>query len=240
MQAAGVQPEMLSVDLEPPRDLSLELQSLLQKFKIKDALRFLRSKQKDCPWDERRELLRTWVHSLQERGIKMHAVIQSFILDDVVVAHQQLQRSTGVIFEGVKWDTVSVMVYRPEVINMAGNISADVVYSYAATLRRFFGRDSAVDVGEVGDLEYPFPVKGYHSVAPLLEDIHAAGLAGLTHFHIYSMEGIQSQGDLQEWVAKLNAAIPPVGSEDQGLKRWTTSLKTKWLRRLLQWLIRKI
>lgn len=240
MKAQGVTPEMISIDLEPPRELTLELQSYLQKFKLKAALRFLRKKRAECPWEERRDMMRTWVHSLQERGIKVHAVVQSFILDDLVVGHQQFQRSTGVIFEGVKWDYISAMVYRPEFINMVGKIKADIVYSYAATLRKHFGRSAAIDLGEVGDLEYPFPIKGYHSVKPLLEDVHAATLAGLSNVHVYSMEGIQSQGDLQEWTTKINATLPPSESEDSALKRWSTSWKTRWLRGFLQWMIKKI
>lgn len=240
LKAHGLTPEMISVDLEPPRELTLELQSLMQKFKLKAALRFLREKRVECPWDKQRETMRTWVHSLQERGIKVHAIVQAFILDDVIVGRQQLQRSTGVIFEGVKWDYVSAMVYRPEFIGMVGKIYADVVYSYGATLRKFYGRESGLDLGEVGDLEYPFKIRGYKEIRPLLDDVHAATLAGLTNFHIYSMEGIQTQGDLQSWTTKLNAAIPAPDAEDQGLKRWSTKWKTNWVRSLLQWSIRKI
>ncbi len=223
----------LIFDLEPPPELMKELSRQLAKGQVGRALATLRRSSESAPLQPAVARFAALVEELHARGIRSHAVTTPMALHDLGAAPgPKVQSALGLPLEGVPWDLVSFMVYRPEYRRLVGELGPDIVYRYARDARRHFGSRVAIDLGEVGHVSFPEPFEGYVEPRLLGEDVSAVLAAGITQVQVYSLDGMLGMhaGPLP-WIqsAKQAAPVRPRFSLKASLIRGTVTA----LRRLL-------
>jgi hypothetical protein len=92
------------------------------------------------------------------------------------------------------------MVYRPEFAKILGKIGSDLIYRYGKLAQRYFGSRAALDLGEIGSIEFPEPTQGFQSPVELWQDESAALSAGISELHIYSLDGLSKGEGIAPWL----------------------------------------
>ncbi len=151
--------------------------------------------------------LRQLVERLQARDLRVMVATLPWTLDDQADGDATIQDLFDTPLDGIPWDEVTVMTYRPFFIELFGlPLSAEFVTSYARTARDLFGQRAGVAVGNVGTPGLLVP-RGYSDLAPLLADVAAARLAGVDRVSVFSLDGMVLEGGAERWLRPLRQAI---------------------------------
>lgn len=239
LDARGLGDLPLVFDLEPPPSLLSELEEAAKGYHFVRIAKILRRKNAELPLSDATRAYAETVKRLQARGHRVFAVTSPWLLHDAVSSRARLQQriagSIGVSLEGVPWDGVSFMVYRVEFKKVLGQVGPDLVYRYAKLAKAAWGERAAIDLGEVGEVQFPKPFLGYTEPRDLRADIAAVRAAGLSRVQVYSLEGLLSLSpsralseSLREWLTPLEVFRPK-----RDLKAWGVIKQFNLLRRFL-------
>ncbi len=206
MSERGLTVPWVVMDLEPPPDMMEELIRLCEKGSPLAAVRLLRRYAKRGSHRAARDEMELLVSELHARGTRVHAVTFPLVLHD---HSRKIESAFGILFDGIDWDEVSFMVYRPEFERLLGPMSSDLVHRYARLAHRKFGARAAIDVGQVGRSEFPIVTHGFREPARLREDASAARAAGISRIHAYSLDGMLQFPEIAPWMEAANAPAGP-------------------------------
>jgi hypothetical protein len=209
LKSNGLSTEWVTLDVEPPATLTKQLGTSLSHFDLVAARRALVDSSHSASLFEARASYQQLVDELHQAGVKLHAVTSSSVLDEPDSGQYRMQSALGTPIEGVAWDEVTFMAYRPEFEKLVGGLGADLVYRYAIDAKRMFGDRAGMDVGEVGSPGYPVPSPGYTDPAQLQADLAAVRAAGIGRADIYSLDGMVQLGGVGRWISAPAAARPP-------------------------------
>lgn len=208
LTAAGLSTDWVTLDVEPPATLTTALGEHLKRFDLAGARSALAASSRSGSLSAARATYTALAGELHGRGVKLHAVTSSSVLDEPEPGRYRMQSALGTPVEGVPWDEVTFMAYRPEFEHLVGKLGPDLVYRYAAAAHALYGAKAGMDVGEVGSPGYPAPVPGYTDPAELTADLAAVQAAGISRADVYSLDGILQQGQADRWLAVPPAAKP--------------------------------
>jgi hypothetical protein len=198
--------EWLTFDLEPSPDFQSEKSAYLKNKDQKGLVRFLQMKSEEESLSGAVLKLKNFVEALQLAGFKVHATTHPLVLHDG--EDRKLQTALGLPLDGVPWDEVSFMVYRPYFQDLLGPVNARVVYDYARIIKKKFGEKGALDLGPVGKFGEVGTPNHYKKPEMLLDDIAAAKAAGISKVHVFSAEGVESEGGVERWITKSGKTKP--------------------------------
>lgn len=187
------------LDIEPHFELMLELERLLQKRHYLKAYRLLKSWNHKINWNESQKDMKNLVQLIHDLGIKIHAVTMPMVLDDCRIGKQKLQSTLGLPIEGIDWDEISFMIYRPYFWDYLPHMSAEIVASYAIEAKKFF-KNPSIALGPVGPLGMTQSKYFYKHPQELEEDISASVTCGITHFSLFCFEGLEKEGGFEQYL----------------------------------------
>lgn len=202
----GCLPHALLFDLEPSKDY---LEALLDAAGWSDlsAVMEIASGHLDpTGFALARERMNAMIDRLGELGVEAWVVTFHLALDDAVDGDTDLQDLFDIPLDGVAWDKVIMMLYRPMVVRLTGvPLSPGFVGRYADLMRDRFGDRAEVAVGQIGTVGVT-RTEGYESPLAIGLDISAAASKGVTAFSLFSLDGMLTTGGLRPW---LDAATRP-------------------------------
>lgn len=210
LEAQGVKPGTITLDVEPPVSLTKPLAEKLHQVDLIGARRLLVASSRDGSLAEARDGYRRVVADLHARGIRVHAVTTPMVLDDLAVGRHRLQSALGIPVSGVEWDEVTFMAYRTEFVRLAGRMGGDIVRRYALDARRHFGDRAGLDLGTIGSPGFMGTEVGYTDPRDLAVDRQAASLGGIGRLNVFSLDGMLEQGGVERWVS-ATASVPVKG-----------------------------
>ena len=149
-----------------------------------------------------------WVSDLQDRGYQVQNTTYPFLLDDFGDGDTDIQDVCNIPMQGIEWDRVAPCAYSTEYSSLVGlfPVSPYWVYTYAKSVREYYGDAATVAVGLVRHDGRP----GYDSPDQLAADIAAAKAAGVPRFLFSSScsnYGASGDGFLDE-DASFNPVTP--------------------------------
>ena len=155
-----------------------------------------------------------FVGELQERGYKVTAAAYPFVIDDLQDGDFEIQDAWNTPVFGVGFDEIYFMVYRTTFARFLGvTPGADLVYQYAVEARREFGTAGIMALGIVGDVGM-VSEDGYTQPADLSEDVAAAYAGGSERVYIYSLDGMLTLENPDDWL-DLSATAPKQPEPDE-------------------------
>lgn len=179
----------VTLDIEPPAALMKKVMEDFANLRFISAWRVLKMSSQIGALSAARAEYQALVKDLHDQKIQVHAVTLPLILHDGKSG--TIQSALGVPTEGIDWDEVSFMVYRPEFTKILGPVGSDLVYLYAERAREKFGDRAGIDLGEIGDVQFPEPTQGFSHPEELRSDFTASRAAGLRRLHVYSLDGMR-------------------------------------------------
>lgn len=228
LDAHQVSVSWLILDVEPPAELNQEMMKYARQFNLIGLHHYLVEKVKSASLEDAERAYSALLDEVHSRGIRLHAVTNPMVLDDVAQGRSSIQAALGLPIQGVAWDEVSFMAYRPEFARMVGECGSDIVYRYACDAVRYFGNRVRMDLGEVGTIGYPDPVAGFTLPEQLKQDLGAAYAGGIKDMAVYSLDGINQQGKLSDWM-NLPVAQKPKREVKAALMRYFLGLASKFI-----------
>jgi|SRR5579862_743750 len=229
----GKPPQWITLDVEPPPCLTEKISTLVGQKDYCGAVRLLRksSLSRRGKFLEAQQRYRQLVQWLHGHHINVHATTTPFVLHDAKGTYR-MQSALGIPIGDVGWDELSFMVYRPEytrMLKLAQRVSADLVYAYAQRAYAAYGEIAGVDLGEVGTVppcgyspEGQPKLCTYSSPRELDEDYRAAQAAKVQRMHVYSLDGLISQGVDPTNGAQLTDWFTPPSGEPP---RWDSMVR---------------
>lgn len=186
-----LKPKGISIDLEPPPEKLEKYLELLQDFNLIGLKEFARSGVDEKLFTSANEQLKSLHIFLKNKHITTHVVTTPFILEQKHTVH--LQKVFGIPINQDSFDYISFMAYRSEFERIIGEMNSRLVYEYSSKAKEIYGERAGIDLGVVGNIEFPHKLTGYAHPSRLWEDIAAAKAAGLKDIQIYCLEGINSE-----------------------------------------------
>jgi hypothetical protein len=224
MDSKGLKVSRLTFDLEPSPEFQRDMSERLVRWDFIGVLHILKDGASSSRLSEARADLNALVDTLHARQIQAHAVTMPFVIDDLEEGASRVQAALGIPFSGVAWDEVSFMLYRPEFQRALRGIGPRIIYDYALRAARLFPPEKlTIDLGEVGTVGYPDPVKGYVDPSELWKDMAAVQAAGVDRIGLYSLDGILEEGQFMKWIRVPTPSKP------------RASLLAELLERLITW-----
>ncbi len=197
-----LKPSGISIDLEPPPEKLEKYLTLIQKFKLVELHRFASSSIDESLFIEAKKELVTLHSKLKEQNITTHIVTTPFLLDEK--NSLRLQKVFGIPLDNFAFDYISFMAYRSEFERLVGKMNSRLVYEYSLQARKVYGKRAGIDLGVVGNIEFPHKLEGYSHPSRLWEDISAAKAAGISSIQIYCLDGIPSE----DWIKEVGPIEP--------------------------------
>ena len=134
------------------------------------------------------------------------AVTLPWTIDDLADNDPDLQDLFDTPLTGIRWDQVSVILYRPALSDLLGvPLLPGYVAQYAAAMETQFGNSAQVALGNIstpGLLIAP----GYTNPHDLVLDVSAARSVGINNVSLYSLDGMLLEGGPERWLAA--ASVP--------------------------------
>lgn len=216
----GLGVEWITIDMEPKMETMLALKKHIAAYDIKGLTHLAQDLASSASLKTAQNIFRDLVTELHERNIKTHVVTLPFVIDDLVTGRDGYQNVLGLPIQGVPWDRVSFMLYRPFFAEMIGKVSPRLIYSYAQDARKFFKGDVAVDLGPLGaDGSDPLGAGTYRLPAEMHEDMAAVRAAGIDRMQIFSLDGMHRVGQFSEWLAVPPARKPSIDLKAASLRK---------------------
>lgn len=155
-----------------------------------------------------------FVGDLKQRGYKVSAAAYPFILDDLLDEDSEIQDAFNTPIEGVGFDEIYFMAYRTSFANLLGMMPGPyIVYEYAMEAKAAFGNRGVIGLGIIGDIGQ-ISDEGYTEPEQLAEDIAAARAGGNERVFIFSLDGMNAVGPLDEWL-QLKSTEPSEPETDK-------------------------
>lgn len=195
--------QWVTLDIEPPALLMKTVVEDFAHFRFLNAWRTLKMSSLLGDLSAARAEYQSLVQDLHKQSIRVHAVTLPLVLHDGKTAQAAIQSALGVPVEGIDWDEVSFMVYRPEFAKIMGPVESDLVSLYAERARARFGEHAGIDLGEIGDVQFPEPTKGFSDPKELRDDFAASRAAGIQHLHVYSLDGMRKFSEPEKWLREF-------------------------------------
>lgn len=199
----GFKPGEISIDMEPPKTLTDKVGDHLAARDLLGARKVLLESARSGSYAEAKQQYAKLVDELHADDIKIHVVTTPMVLDDMKVGGGRLQAALGVPIEGIDWDEVSFMTYRPEFENMVGAMGSSIIYSYGKDAVKYFGEKAGLDLGEVAKRSSDAPYM-FTEPKDLQNDLSAAEQAGIKQAQIFSLDGMAGLGGLDRWFEKTS------------------------------------
>ena len=243
-EAEGCLPQGVSFDFEPALEV---LRAYLEPYEksrglsaVVAGVRRLRAAGSAHPLSQALSIYAELTHSLRSRGIGLHAVTTPLVLHDLEEGlgepqSWKVRELLALPLEPEHYDWVSFMAYRSEYerivsralggvgVNLGSALSGDV----AARALKVLGDRASIDVGVLGDIEFPHKLKGFSSLRELDAELHAVSEQGVQRAQVYRLEG---------WASLIENNA---GNENPGrVPRILQKLAVKLIDRLTRVLIR--
>jgi hypothetical protein len=202
LQKHQLKPQGISIDLEPPPEKLETFLKLLQDFKLRELHEFANKGIDEKLFQQASGQLISLHHFLKTQHITTHVVTTPFILEQKYT--QRLQRVFGIPINQNSFDYISFMAYRSEFERIIGEMNSRLVYEYGLKAKEIYGKKAGIDLGVVGNIEFPHKLTGYSSPTRLWEDMAAAKAAGINDIQIYCLEGINSD----DWLKEVESQKP--------------------------------
>lgn len=201
LEFAGV-----SMDLEPPPEALEELLQNASRLQFKKLIETGKKLQDEEKFELAKSEIRRLAEWLHIRGVKTHLVTTSLLLTSD--PDDSLERSLGIPVVAEAFDHLSFMSYRSEFERILGRMNARSVYEHGLRARMRYGEKAGIDLGVVGDIDFPHPVRGYRNPKRLLQDLEALQAAGIERAQIYCWEGMRDP----RWVLNSEKGNKPLFS----------------------------
>jgi len=205
LKTNNLKPSGISIDLEPPPEKLEKYLTLVQKFKLIELHRFANSSIDESLFEKAKKELVILHSQLKLQNIIIHVVTTPFLLDEKNSI--RLQKVFGIPLDNEAFDYISFMAYRSEFERLVGKMNSRLVYEYSVQAKKVYGNRAGIDLGVVGNIEFPHKLEGYSDPSRLWEDIAAVKAAGISNIQVYCLDGIQSV----EWIKDV-APIEPTWS----------------------------
>jgi hypothetical protein len=197
-----LKPSGISIDLEPPPEKLEKYLLLIQKFKLFELHSFANSSINESLFEKAKKELRILHLKLKQQKITTHIVTTPFLLDEKNSI--RLQKVFGIPLDNLAFDYISFMAYRSEFERLVGEMNSRLVYDYSLQARKVYGNRAGIDLGVVGNIEFPHKLEGYSDPNRLWEDISAAKAAGISSIQVYCLDGIQTE----DWIKDVEPIEP--------------------------------
>ena len=227
-RSRNIQIDWIIFDLEPHKTIFDRIHHLLSERSFKELLRYIKKQGNKISWKEAKASFSGLVAHLHAQGVKVHAVNMPFILEDFVAHSRRLQHNLGIPLEGIPYDEVSFMIYRPFFMKLAWLWNSDIVHSYALDAVKYFGDRAGIDVGPFGSVGINIPDTYFRKPKEVLSDFAASAAAGVRNHHLFSYDGVlEQQYDVDDfYVPQPKRPFPDLGV---GLLRMTIRNLARWL-----------
>jgi hypothetical protein len=203
--ANHVAADWLIFDLEPAREDADTLFAAAMSGDLAALVDLLGDRRDPARFEAARQSLSELVDALHARGVRVMAVTLPWIIDDRNDGDTDIQDVFNVPFEGVHWDEVSVMTYRPTFGDIFGiDLPPGYVARYATTVRERFGDRAEVAIGNIGSAGR-FVSPGYHDPGQLTPDVSAALSVGVRRISVFGLDGMVEHGDVDAWLSAARA-----------------------------------
>ncbi|HXH74751.1 MAG TPA: hypothetical protein VNJ08_07280 [Bacteriovoracaceae bacterium] len=196
----GIKLEWIILDLEPHIILMLELERLLQAKKWFGARKLISTWGNKISWNESRKQMKEFLDCTHALGVKVQVVTMPMVIDDITARKHKLQHHLGIPVEGFDWDEVTFMLYRPYFWDYLPAISSQIVSNYLKDARKIFGDATSVALGPIGSPGMTQSKHFYRYPSELSPDIQSALNCGVNRISLFSLEGIEEQGDLNAFL----------------------------------------
>jgi len=215
IRASGWAIEWIVVDMEP--DLAM-FTTLIERFEqgdIAGAFDLLFDNRDAAAYEEALAKYGDMVDVLHGMGFKVMVVTIPIVLDDVGDDDALIQDVLNIPVHSVPWDQFSFMAYTTTFSRLLGTeLSADLVYSYAADADEMYGDKAAIDLGVIahgGMVEG----EGITDVDEVRAQVGAAKVAGLENIHAYSLDGIVHLDEQDPWYEAFQTPEPSEPPEEE-------------------------
>jgi hypothetical protein len=202
LEKQNLHPQGISIDLEPPPEKLEKYLKLLQEFKIKELHQFSSDGIDENLFKNASFELSSLYQFLKNKKMVTHIVTTPFLLEPKYTL--RLQKVFGIPIIKDSFDYISFMAYRSEFERLIGEMNSRLVYDYSLKAKEMYGEKAGIDLGVVGNIEFPHKLTGYSDPSRLWEDIAAAKAAGITKIQVYCLEGIHSE----EWLKDVEPKVP--------------------------------
>ena len=243
-EAEGCPPKGVSFDFEPALGV---LRAYLEPFEksrglsaVVAGVKRLRAGGRAQALSQALSIYAELTHSLRSRGIGLHAVTTPLVLYDLeegIGSPQswKVRELFALPLEPEHYDWVSFMAYRSEYERIVSralggvgvNLGSALARDVAARTLKALGDRASIDVGVVGDIEFPHKLHGFSSLGELDSELQAVSEQGVRRAQVYRLEG---------WVSLIENNA---GSENPGrVPRLLQKLAVKGIDRLTRVMIR--
>lgn len=188
--------EWILVDMQGERPTAEELAA---------SLPTLRGNRDPAAFEAARGEWAAAVDAWHDEGMSVAAVGLPYVLDDFVDGDADLQDMLDAPIDGIDWDEVGFQVYQELYGSADARLGAPLVVDYARTIAEHWGERGSIALGTIGGADAAS--SGYRDRAALEADLGAAAGAGLTRFQLSSLDGMERDGGVGEWIGGL--AIEP-------------------------------
>jgi len=193
IQSSGLSFAGISMDLEPPPEVLEELLQTASRLQFQKLVEIGHTLQNELLYESAQSEIRTLAEWLHLRGVKTHLVTTSLLLTEELPGEpgDALERSLGIPVVPEAFDYLSFMSYRSEFERMIGRMNSRVVYEHGLRAKARYGEKAGIDLGVVGDIEFPHAVHGYRNPKRLHQDLGALRAAGISRAQVYCWEGMR-------------------------------------------------
>lgn len=202
----GVAVPWIVLDMEPPLDLTRELNHLFGKRHLLELARTLRRTFDLQVFRQSVDQYNALVDELHGHAIRVMGVSTPLVLDDLRAGNLVYQEFGQIPVSPVHWDELSFMVYRSIFSDVLGSrVSTRLTYEYARAAASFFPGRAGIAVGIVGSVSKTPTPPGLLQPSELAADVAAARAGGIDKVHVFSFDGILQLPRPQDW---LNVDVP--------------------------------
>jgi hypothetical protein len=145
------------------------------------------------------------VDAWHDDGMLVACVGLPYVLDDFGDDDADIQDMFDAPIDGVDWDELAFRVQQNLYGMPQARLGASLVFDYARTIAERWGERGSVALGPIGNSTASL---GYEDRTALEADLDAAAAAGLASFQLLSLDGMEREGGVGEWIGGL--AIEPM------------------------------
>lgn len=200
--------EWVLVDMEPSLAISDELADALDSGDISTASPVLLANRDAEAFAHSQAQWKAAVDAWHDEGMLVACVGLPFVLDDFGDDDADIQDMFDSPIDGADWDELGFLVYQNLYGTPQARLGAPLVFDYAGTIAERWGARGSIALGTIGSVGKNTDSIGYTDRAALEADLDAAAAAGLAKFHLFSLDGMEREGGVGEWIGEL--AIEPM------------------------------
>jgi hypothetical protein len=196
------------VDMEPDFEMLKKLLASLGSFDIATAVRILAENSDDEGYILTHGIYSRMVEELHSMGFKVMVTTFPMLLDDLADGDSTIQNLLNIPVDGIAWDQISIMAYSTIFESLLKtDVPEYLVYSYGVDAVKYYGDRAAIELGmiaQIGMISY----EGISDPEVLKKQVGAAKAAGLKDIHAYSLDGILSFDNPQDFLDMFEAHEP--------------------------------